>query len=79
MRLGAHATVLDMSPAALEQARVRFDALGLAVELVEADVFALLRELLAQVDGSIAFGLCAVQVPGLDYVAYDLLVPIVKP
>jgi SAM-dependent methyltransferase len=55
---GARATVLDYSPTALEQARGRFDALGLPVELVEADVFALPPEVVGQFDVSMSFGLC---------------------
>lgn len=57
-RAGAHATVLDRSALALEQARERFERLGLPVETVEADVFALPAELLGRYDVSMSFGLC---------------------
>jgi cyclopropane fatty-acyl-phospholipid synthase-like methyltransferase len=57
-RQGARATVLDRSALALEQARSRFAAHGLDVELVEADVFALPPELLGRFDVSMSFGLC---------------------
>jgi 2-polyprenyl-3-methyl-5-hydroxy-6-metoxy-1,4-benzoquinol methylase len=55
---GAHVTLLDMSPVALEQAREVFDALDLEAEYVEADAFALPEELRGAFDVSMSFGLC---------------------
>ena len=55
---GAHATVLDRSPVALDQAKRRFAALETPVEVVEADVFALPEEARGGFDVSMSFGLC---------------------
>jgi 2-polyprenyl-3-methyl-5-hydroxy-6-metoxy-1,4-benzoquinol methylase len=55
---GAEATVLDTSPVALEQARRRFEARGLTVTTIEADVFALPEDVRGCFDISMSFGLC---------------------
>jgi SAM-dependent methyltransferase len=57
-KLGARATLLDQSPVALEQAKALFDAHGLPVELVEADLFALPEPLRGRFDVSMSYGLC---------------------
>lgn len=55
---GARVTLLDLSPIALEQARQLFEAHGLPVETVQADVFDLPAELHGQFDVSMSYGLC---------------------
>lgn len=55
---GAHVTLLDRSPVALEQAATLFAAHNLAVELVEADLFDLPAALRGAFDVSMSFGLC---------------------
>lgn len=57
-RGGAHATLLDTSPIALEQARVLFDREGVAVETVLGDAFDLPDALRGAFDVSMSFGLC---------------------
>ena len=55
---GAQVTLLDMSPFVLGQARQIFDAHGVAVELVEGDVFNLPEPVRDRFDVSMSFGLC---------------------
>jgi 2-polyprenyl-3-methyl-5-hydroxy-6-metoxy-1,4-benzoquinol methylase len=55
---GATATVIDISPKALELSRERFAEHGLAVHTIEADVFDLPDELRSSFDVSMSFGLC---------------------
>ena len=55
---GARATVVDISPTALELSRARFAEHGLPVQLIEADVFELPDQLLDAFDVSMSFGLC---------------------
>jgi SAM-dependent methyltransferase len=57
-RHGAQATALDRSMLALDQARERFERLGLPLSCVEADVFALPSTLVGSFDLAISFGLC---------------------
>jgi SAM-dependent methyltransferase len=57
-RRGAEVTLVDLSPVALEQARRLFEAHGLPVATVEADVFELPAELLDRFDVSMSYGLC---------------------
>jgi len=55
---GARVTLLDNSPAALEQAAELFAAHNLELETVEADLFELPPSLLGGFDVSMSFGLC---------------------
>jgi len=55
---GADVTLLDESSVALEQARQLFDAGGLALQTVEADLFAPPEELQGKFDVSMSYGLC---------------------
>lgn len=55
---GARATVLDLSPVALEQSRALFERHGLEVETVQGDVFDLPPGVRDRFDVSMSFGLC---------------------
>lgn len=55
---GAHVTLLDNVPLALEQARTLFDAHQLSFDAVEADLFELPAELRGAFDVSMSYGLC---------------------
>jgi SAM-dependent methyltransferase len=55
---GARATVLDISPTALEHSRKRFADRGLEVEAVQGDAFDLPERLRDSFDVSMSFGLC---------------------
>jgi SAM-dependent methyltransferase len=55
---GAKVTLLDNSTVALAQARELFDAHGVPVELVEADLFALPADVRDSFDVSMSYGLC---------------------
>jgi SAM-dependent methyltransferase len=55
---GAKVTLLDNSTVALAQARELFDAHGVPVELVEADLFDLPADVRDSFDVSMSYGLC---------------------
>jgi SAM-dependent methyltransferase len=55
---GAHATVLDISPTALEHSRRRFAERGVPLEAIQGDAFDLPTELLDRFDVAMSFGLC---------------------
>ncbi len=55
---GARVTLLDTSALALEQARELFDAHGVPVETIEADLFELPPALRNAFDVSMSYGLC---------------------
>jgi SAM-dependent methyltransferase len=55
---GARVTLLDQSSVALEQARELFDAGGVPLETIQADLFDLPDELRGEFDLSMSYGLC---------------------
>jgi SAM-dependent methyltransferase len=57
-RRGAHVTLLDNLPRALDQARELFDANGVTFEPAAEDLFALPDRLLGAFDVSMSYGLC---------------------
>src|SRR5437764_15056562 len=55
---GTNVVLFDLSPVALEQAKVLFDALELRAEYIHGDVFALDESLIGCFQVAMSFGLC---------------------